>query len=99
MKPMQSVIAVALLVGAAAFSQNCTNRLSTQDAYAACTSLQKSDATFGNFNDCVTCFEACGDCQPNGTGFECPGDTSTAGGTTTSTGTGSTTSASTGTGG
>ncbi len=87
MKPIHIVVAVALVGGAAFMSENCTNRLSTQDAYTACMSLQKSDAVFGNFNDCVTCFEQCDDCAPQGAGFACPGDTtgSGAGGSTSST--------------
>ncbi len=86
------VLTTGTLVGA-----SCTSGLSTQDAYKACMSLQKSSPTFGNFNDCVACFERCDDCEPAGTNpvvYHCPDETPSS--TTSSS---SSSSSSTGTGG
>jgi len=92
--PMKAIritlLAAVLLATGGLVGASCTSGLSTQDAYKACMSLQKSTPTFGAFNDCVACFERCDDCAPAGTLFHCPDETPNSTGSSSSSSSGST---------
>lgn len=76
----------ALVLGLFALT-GCQDHLSTQDAYTVCQELQSENGSANppeSFNDCVACYETCGnDCAVQATApatYACPDELGTGGG-------------------